>query len=382
MAEDDKNGQPDDNKDHRNTMRKYWVGKLKRRLTRHRTAVRTLIITTTLAAVIVAVYAAIRPALTMVVKLARGPATVFSLVKNPEGVLRSTRSRTNIVLLGMGGVDHKGAELTDSIIVVSVDLASTDSLVLSIPRDIWINSLKTKINATYYYGEQRQEGGGLVLAKAAVEEIIGQPVHYAVSIDFDGFKHAIDLVGGIKINVPETFDDYKYPIPGMEDAEPEELRYEHLRFDSGSQNMSGERALKYVRSRNAKGPQGTDFARAQRQQQVLAAFKNKLLSLETILSPTKIKELVQTYTGSVRTDLGEAEYVSLAKLAIQPRRENLRYGILKEQDQETGEEGLLVNPPPAEYDGQWVLIGRGGSWDEVHSYVDSLFYENMTSNAN
>jgi LCP family protein required for cell wall assembly len=356
-------------------MKKYWFGKLKRRLTKHRLAVRSLVIASILALFIFVAFATIRPAMTLVSNLVRGPKTAFSLVKDPQGVLRSTKGRTNIVLLGMGGANHQGPELTDSILVVSVDLASTDTVLLSIPRDIWINSLKTKINAIYYYGEQKQEGGGLVLTKAAVEEVIGQSIHYTIAVDFDGFKRAIDLVGGIDVNVPESFDDFKYPIPGMEDAEPEELRYEHLHFEKGLQTMSGEQALKYVRSRNAEGSQGTDFARTQRQQQVLVAFRNKVLSLETLLSPTKIKELAQTFSGSVRTDFSEAEYLSLAKIAIQAKTENLRKGALPVQDEDTGEEGLLVNPSPANYDGQWVLIGKDGSWDKVHSYVEQLFYE-------
>ncbi|OGY16059.1 MAG: hypothetical protein A2785_02720 [Candidatus Chisholmbacteria bacterium RIFCSPHIGHO2_01_FULL_49_18] len=356
-------------------MKKYWLAKLKRRLTRHRTAVRTGAITILLACLMFVLYATLKPVATFIARLAHGPATAFSLVKDPEGVLRSTRSRTNILLLGMGGAAHEGAQLTDSIIVVSLDLASVDTVLLSIPRDIWIDSLKTKINATYYYGEQQQERGGLLLSKAAVEEVIGQPIHYAVAIDFDGFQRAIDLVEGVEIDVPQSFDDEKYPIPGMEQAEPEELRYEHLHFDAGLQKMNGEKALKYVRSRNAEGEQGTDFARARRQQQVLVAFKNKLLSLDTILSPTKIKELVQTFTGSVRTDMNEAEYLSLAKLAIQTKKENLREDTLSTQDEETGKEGLLIHPSPAAYDGQWVLIGKDDSWDEVKRYVEMLLYE-------
>ena len=356
-------------------MKKYWLAKLKRRLTRHRTAVRTGAITIVLASLMFVLYATLKPVATFIARLAHGPATAFSLVKDPEGVLRSTRSRTNILLLGMGGAAHEGAQLTDSIIVVSLDLASVDAVLLSIPRDIWIDSLQTKINATYYYGEQQQERGGLLLTKAAVEEVIGQPIHYAVAIDFEGFQRAIDLVEGVEIDVPQSFDDEKYPIPGMEQAEPEELRYEHLHFDAGLQKMNGEKALKYVRSRNAEGEQGTDFARARRQQQVLVAFKNKLLSLDTILSPTKLKELVQTFTVSVHTDMNEAEYLSLAKLAIQTKKENLREDTLSTQDEETGKEGLLIHPSPAAYDGQWVLIGKDDSWDEVKRYVEMLLYE-------
>lgn len=356
-------------------MKKYWVSKLKRKLTKYRTLVRGTIIALTLGVFIFSIYSAFPLFLSALKTLARGPKTAFSLVRDPQGILRSKGSRTNVLLLGVGGANHEGPELTDSIIVVSVDLSSADTLLLSIPRDIWVASLKTKINSTYYYGEQKKPGGGLILVKAAVEEIIGQPVHYAILIDFEGFKQAIDLVGGLEINVPEPLDDYKYPIPGMENAEPEELRYEHFHVDPGLQHMSGDRALKYVRSRNAEGSQGTDFARSRHQQQVLMAFKDKALSLETMLSPGKIKELAQTFSDSIKTDLSETEYISLAKLAIGVNMENIRSHTLEVEDNKTGEKGLLINPPPENYNGQWVLTGRNGSWEEIHEFVENLFYQ-------
>lgn len=348
--------------------------KLKRRLTKHKTAVRAFITALFLGVFIFSLYIALPPTFTLLKSLARGPAAAFSLVKDPSGVLRSTKSRTNLVLLGMGGANHKGPQLTDSMLVVSIDLSSADVVLLSIPRDVWIDSLQTKINATYYYGQQKKEGGGIILTKSAIEEIIGQPIHYALAIDFDGFKRAVDLVGGIEIEVAESFDDYKYPVPGMEDAEPEGLRYEHLHFDSGLQSFNGEIALKYVRSRYAEGEEGTDFARSKRQQQVLKAFRNQVLSLETILSPAKVKELFTTFSSSIKTDLSETEYLSLIKLAVQAKNNTFRSGIL-EEEKENNQPGLLTHPSPENYGGQWVLVGKNDSWNQVHEYVENLFYQ-------
>ena len=91
-------------------------------------------------------------------------------------------------------------------------------------------------------------------------------------MDFSGFVKAIDEVGGLDINVDNTFDDYQYPIDGMEDATcghtTAELqamasdsadqavidfpcRYMHIHFDKGLQHMNGETALEYVSSRHA-----------------------------------------------------------------------------------------------------------------------------------
>ncbi|OGY18893.1 MAG: hypothetical protein A2900_01355 [Candidatus Chisholmbacteria bacterium RIFCSPLOWO2_01_FULL_50_28] len=352
----------------------HFLAKIKRRLTKHRSVVRAVLLVTIGAIAVISIVQAVRPLLTVARSLLRGPQAAFSLVRDPQAVLQTTKGRTNILLLGMGGANHEGPELTDSIIVLSIDLKSADTALLSIPRDIWIDSLKTKINATYFFGEQKRQGGGLILAKSAAEEVIGEPIHYAVAIDFDGFKTAIDLVGGIEIDVPRSFDDYKYPIPGMEEAEPEDLRYEHLHFDKGLQELSGERALKYVRSRNAEGEEGTDFARSRRQREVLIAFKNKILSLDTLLSPTKVRQLMQTFSGTVKTDLSETEYVSLAKLALKTQAEHIRHGVIEEEDKEAGKPGLLIHPPLANYNGQWVLIGRNG-WEEIHTYIERFFYQ-------
>lgn len=353
---------------------KHWAAKIKRKLTKHRKIVRGTLALIIIGLFILAFYTTIPPTLTAIKTLVKGPTTAFSLIKNPEEVLRSTRGRTNILLLGIGGTNHQGADLTDSIIVASVDLKSAQTILLSIPRDIWIDSLKTKLNSTYYYGELKQDGGGIILAKSAVEEVIGQPVHYAVVLNFSGFMKAVDLVGGIEIDVLKTFDDYKYPIPGMETAEPEELRYEHLHFEKGIQKMSGERALKYVRSRNAEGEEGSDFARSKRQQQVLSAFKQKILSRETIFSLTKVRELAQTFSDSVETDLQEKEYLSLGKLALKAQDELITSKVLETEDEEKGTRGVLVNPPTRQYQGQWVLIGRDGGWEEVHQFIESLFF--------
>jgi LCP family protein required for cell wall assembly len=354
-------------------LNKHNTYKFKRQLTRHKAFVRGMFLASIAGLILFSFYSLFRPIIHFATKLASGPSTAFSLVKDPEGVLKSTRGRTNILILGMGGENHEGSQLTDTSIVISVNLLSADTVILSIPRDIWINSLKTKINAVYYYGEQKQTNGGLILSKAAIEEVVGQPIHYAVAIDFDGFLKAIDLVGGVEVDVKTGFDDYRYPVPGMETAEPESLRYEHFHVDAGRQIMNGDFALKYVRSRNAEGDQGTDFARSQRQQQVLLAFKDKVISLSTLFNPNRVRELVQTYTDNVKTDLTEPEYLSLAKLALRAKNENFRTGLLQEETEER--EGMLVHPNIKDYLGQWVLIGKGDSWEEIHQYVEDLFFK-------
>src|SRR5579884_3030834 len=221
--------------------------------------------------------------------------------------IKQTNDRVNILLLGIGGGTHDGPDLTDSIIVASYDLKTNDVVMFSIPRDLWLPSIQQKINAAYTVGLSKG-GDGLGYTENAIGDVMGIPIHYAVVLDFSGFSKAIDLVGGVDVNVPDTFDDYQYPIDGKENdlcgwkeqqmtltpdqakqlnVNPGPLkvyidptgkvatdsasldfscRFEHIHFDKGMTHMDGTTALKFVRSRHALGIEGSDFARSRRQQ--------------------------------------------------------------------------------------------------------------------
>jgi len=296
---------------------------------------------------------------------------------NPSIVnLDSSRGRTNILLLGIGGAEHPGADLTDSLMLISVNLDNTDTVLLSLPRDIWVGSLQAKLNTAYHYGEEKKPGGGLILAQSAVSEVINQPVHYAVLLNFSGFEKAVDLIGGLDINVPHGFTDNKYPIPGKENVQPESDRYQTLTFSSGFQHMDGSTALKYIRSRNAQGEEGTDYARAQRQQRIILAFKDKLFTLKIILNPKKIKALSQIFSESVVTDLSSNTYPDLIKLALRLDKDNIRTGILNQGSSNEDIPPLLYNPPASLY-GQWVLRPVNNNWQAVYSYIEEIIYQNQ-----
>lgn len=295
--------------------------------------------------------------------------SIVTLAKDPASSLKTTAGRTNLLLLGMGGKGHEGAELTDSMVVVSIHHQSKKATLISVPRDLYSEPYQTKINAVYYYGEQKQPGGGLLLVKAAVEEMTGVPIHYAFTIDFTGFKQAVDLLGGIDVNVEHSFDDYKYPIPGQENAQPESDRYEHLHFDAGWQHLDGDRALKFVRSRYAEGEEGTDYARSRRQQKVMLAIRDKVISSGTFLQPEKISDILNLYGQYIHTDLIFDNYVAFAKLALLVNRDNLNSIPLTTGDPDKNILGVLENPSPSAYQGQWVLIARDRNWEALRQYI-------------
>jgi LCP family protein required for cell wall assembly len=285
------------------------------------------------------------------------------ITQDPLTVLQSDgNGRTNVVFLGVGGKGHEGGDLTDSIILFSYDHSNHRVTMIPIPRDIWIPSMAAKINTAYHYGNERGPGCGLTLMKSAVTEVTGVPVQYAVVLDFQGFEKIIDAVGGVDVAVENTFDDYSYPIAGKENAVPESARYEHIHFDAGLMHMDGVTALKFARSRHAEGDEGTDFARSKRQEKVILAFKDKLLSSHTLLSLSTLQNIFNSVRDSLDTDIGEVETGAFIHLFINLEQARATPIPVSLTD-------LYVNPKnSAPYQGQWVLIPKTNI-EDIHAYV-------------
>lgn len=303
----------------------------------------------------------------------------------------------NILLLGIGGGNHEGPNLTDTIIFVNIDPEKNNINLFSLPRDIWSPDLQAKINTAYAFGQER-EGKGILLAQNVIETIVGKSVDYTIVVDFNGFIQLVDLLGGIEVDVQRTFDDYYYPIPGKEnelcgktEEEATELiatassefdifpcRYQHIRFDKGKQQMDGKTALLYVRSRHASGPEGSDFARSKRQSQVIKAAKDKVLSLGTIFNPVKVVGIYDVLEGNINTNIKTEEFDDFIKLAQKMQSAEINHYVIDAGDSSTKRFGLLESPDTfEEYRGQWVLIPRtgDGNFDEIHGYVNCIVEE-------
>lgn len=281
--------------------------------------------------------------------------------------LKSTDNRVNILVLGAGGDNHTAGDLTDTIILLSVDLKDYDVATISLPRDLWIDDMKAKINTAYHYGEEREPGGGLDLAKSVVETAIDQPIHYAIYLDFSSFIESVDVLGGLTVDVERAFDDYRFPIPGRENdlcqGDPEyNCRYEHIHFDAGLQLMDGATALKFIRSRHAEGDEGTDFARSARQQKVITALRNEIFSPRFLLS-SKPEKMYEIFKTSIKSNISQNEIWNLVWLAFYARHSQIRSTVLT-----NGENGLFYTPSVADY-GQWILLPKN-DWQEVQQYIN------------
>lgn len=293
------------------------------------------------------------------------PTTLTRLIFDSGANLHPMEGRVNILLLGIPGGNHEGTDLTDTILVLSFHEKNRTLSMISLPRDIWSDTLKDKVNSAYHYGEIKKNGGGLVLAKAIVSDMVGLPIQYALVLDFSGFRKVIDLAGGVEINVPKSFTDSEFPIPGKENdpcnGDPLlRCRYEPLHFEAGTQTMNGDTALKYVRSRHAEGEEGSDFARGRRQQEVLLALKSKLLSKDVYLNPKQAEKLYGAFDEATDMDMNIGEVLTVGKLFM---------NTPKEQTQRISLEDKLYTPPSSWY-GRYVLL-PAESFEAIHAFVKS-----------
>ena len=334
----------------------------------------------------------------------KGPQTVVQFIT--DSGLKSENNRTNILILGTGGQGHEGPDLTDTIIFASIDKNGQDTVLVSIPRDLWAPSLEAKINHAYAFG---QEDGkkGLDSATETVEHLFGLPIHYALRVDFDGFIQAVDLVEGLDVTVDQSFSDHKYPVPGKENdlcglvIEMEEIngvkvevvkdatgsaiplyeltdqnnpflcRYETLNFKQGPLHMDGKTALKFVRSRHGTNGEGSDFSRSARQQKVILAFRDKVFSSETFFNPTTILDLIKTFDASIDTNVQNDEIPLFVKLSQKIDPAKIRTVVLDS----TREDSKLKEGDPENYGGQFVLEPKEGGWTELNEYVQSEVYK-------
>lgn len=313
-----------------------------------------------------------------VVRLAREhgitPSFVKDMITGETIPVRTERDRSNILILGNPGGSLDGADLTDSILFVSMHTRNATGAFLSIPRDIWIPELSEKVNAAYRTGEMQKAGNGLAHAKRIVQGILGEPVHYAVRMDFSGFIRIIDLLDGIEVTVEHPIDDQYYPIQGREsdfcNGDPAvRCRYEHLYIASGRQHMDGATALKYVRSRQSVGEEGTDFSRSKRQQQVLLAMQSKIRSYLSWKHRARFYQILNELRYAIETDIKLSDALFFFYTFSDIENGSIHKLTLDQGDESTGRPGLLIQPPLFQYNGAWVLVPRTGTFDEIHRYV-------------
>jgi polyisoprenyl-teichoic acid--peptidoglycan teichoic acid transferase len=297
-------------------------------------------------------------------------APIQQLVESADRKLKGEENdRINILLLGMGGEKHSGGYLTDTIMLVSIQPSTKKVSMLSIPRDLVVpieGMGWKKINSINSYAELKNPGDGGQAVSQAIGDILDIPINYFIRVDFQGFIKIVDELGGVKVTVDNQLDDYRYPIMGRENSYPLSSRYEHLSVKPGETEMDGELALKFARSRHGLGAEGSDFARARRQQKIIEAVKDKALSLETLFKPLAIKNIITVLDNHVSMNVEIPEMIKFWQLSKGIKRENIINKVL-----DTSAGGLLVNGRGDE--GAYILEPRSGDFTEIQYLVKNIF---------
>lgn len=232
--------------------------------------------------------------------------------KEPDLKKDSTGKFTNFLIIGIDTRPIEGGANTDTIMEVSYNYDTNNITMISIPRDFnveigegskWFN----KINAVYAFTKDGNDTAGLKELQRTVEEVTGTEIQYYAMVNFDAFTKIIDSVGGVDINVETSFTDYYYPATkgdpeGHNTCGPVGIGcgfWKVISFKAGIQHMDGTTALEYARSRHS-AQDGLDYGRAKRQQNVVMAVKDKILSTSTLTSPKAIMGLISSVADNIK----------------------------------------------------------------------------------
>jgi LCP family protein required for cell wall assembly len=257
------------------------------------------------------------------------------------GDLNQTSGRTNILVAGYSADDpgHSGANLTDSIMILSLNNTTKSGYMLSVPRDLYVKIPGfgyAKINEAYEDGqsanfqESGYAAGGMGLLEKVISENFNLPLHYYALINYAAFRDTVNALGGITVNINS-------PDPrGLYDPNISSADGGPLLLNNGPQTLDGQTALNLARARGdpcgcgkiAYGFNQGDFDRTQHQREMLLAVKQKAISLKNIINPTKAGHIFDGMANNVKTDVDVSEVLPLYRLFDAINNTNLKsYGL-------------------------------------------------------
>jgi polyisoprenyl-teichoic acid--peptidoglycan teichoic acid transferase len=275
-----------------------------------------------------------------------------------------TSDRVNILIMGYGGSGHDGAYLTDSMVVMSLMPQSHHTTLISVPRDLWVQNPAnsgnySKINAVYPVASNNNAspvaGGDATAQKVSL--VTGLDIKYWMTINFAGFRDFINAIGGVDVNVPDSF---KANYPANDDPSIN-ASWKVVQFTKGLHHMDGETAIEYARARYVinNPAEGTDFARSARQQLIMKAALTKLKDWHTWPS---FFSALDALKHTIYTNL------SLADLSLFAMKMDLnnahRIGL--------SFTNVLVDSRSS--DGQDILLPQNGDWNLIKTYIHQQLY--------
>ena len=266
---------------------------------------------------------------------------IFGLLQK-EKLKQDSNGRTNFLIFGTSPKGWDGEDLTDSVIVASVNQETKKAHTISLPRDLWVKHTCTgwlgttsgKLNETYGCGkfseglnisdEKTAETNGQQALASTVTEVTGLDIHYVVHANWQVLVQAIDAVGGIDVKI-EVWDGSPY----MYDVAT------NIRYKNGETvHMNGEQALAFSRARGSAGGYGLsggNFDRERNQQKIIQATLAKINDSKFDVS--KLLGISTALGNNVQTTFETKELQTLADLAIGMSAGNIKsLPLVNDQD--------------------------------------------------
>lgn len=303
---------------------------------------------------------------------------------NLFGLFQKTRlkgedeGRVNILLAGNSSDDpnHGGADLTDSIMIMSINTKDNTAFLLSVPRDLYVDIPDHgygKINEVYQDGEQDRfseagyADGGMGLLEKVIAQRFDVTPHYYALVNYGALREAVDAVGGITVNIESTDSRGLYdPSRDLTTGQP------LVDLTNGQHTLNGQAALNLARARGqAYGSYGygrSDFTRTENQQKILVALKDKAGSAGTLSNPVKVGKLFDSMGNNVKTDMKLAEVKRLYDLTKKVPNADITSATLN-----NGKDIQLLQSYTNRY-GQSTLVPSAGidDYSEIQAYINEL----------
>lgn len=274
---------------------------------------------------------------------------------------KNTNGKTTFLVLGIDSVANKeGAPpLTDTILLLSIDYSSGELNGVSLPRDLWSEEYQTKINALYYYGQDRYPQNPEQFPSEVISALTTVPIDYTIVFSLNSITELVEILDGVAIQIPTSFIDTEFPREdiNIETTTDEAQLYEVVEFTQGTEIMTPDRVTKYIRSRHSQGDAGTDIDRASRQQLVLSSLIQKLTSKEVLTDPVKLGLLYKWYETYLSAYLPPTDTIALG-YQLFPSRNSIEFSSNSLGIYPAVPSGSLEHRPPAQTNNQWTYTIR------------------------
>lgn len=248
----------------------------------------------------------------------------------PDTPLKTDQyGNTNLLILGTSESDpgHPGAQLTDSMMVASINQKTHQVFLVSVPRDLWVTYDQScsvgdagKINAVYECSlgsnlggisqTQNDEQTAENAVASKVGEVFGTDIQYVAHLNLAVVQKVVDAVGGIDITIDSP--DPRGILDRNFDWRCNYTCY-LVKYPNGPAHLDGTQAMWLVQARNDSGGYGLprgNFDREENQRKVLTAVKDKAMSVGFLANPINVANFLDALGSNVHTTINSSEIKS------------------------------------------------------------------------